>query len=66
MSVRRNRIVGRRPILTPQQQQQLRDWAAIGTNQVAAARYFKVSSSTIAHYLKGRHKAHVRDYFISR
>jgi len=42
--------------LSPAQHQALLAWAAIGTSQKAAARYFNVSPDTIRNYLNGVHK----------
>lgn len=56
MTVRRTVWGGRKPKLTPEQQAELRAWAAIGRTRAQVARRYGVSVTTIDNYLRGAHK----------
>jgi transcriptional regulator with XRE-family HTH domain len=53
-------IVGRKPILPPEKQARLREWAALGMNQTQVAKALGVNPNTLRNYLRGRHKQPVR------
>lgn len=51
------RQVGRRPVLTPEQARQVREWAAFGVNYASVARRLGVSRNAVINYARGAHKS---------
>lgn len=54
--MRRPQLIGRKPRLTADQAEAIRQWAALGTTRAEVARRFGVCPETITKYIRGEIK----------